>query len=170
MSRGGSSIHTPQGTTSALSTVKESAGREPGRALGHRVARTTRRESAEHRSNPRFQSYQWAGNSPQDLGEKDSNHRQTIAGKHIIMENYIPVFTTKGRPLAPCHPKRGRSLVRAGKAQFKYRRGIVLRKTTVPKVKNTSKLQLRIDPGSKHTGATSVVNVLQHGSADLPGE
>ena len=71
------------------------------------------------------------------------------------MDNYVPVITTKGRPLAPCHPKRARSLVRAGKAQFLHRDGIrcvVLTKTNVPKVKATSKLQLRIDPGSKHTG------------------
>ena len=69
--------------------------------------------------------------------------------------NYIPVITTKGRPLAPCHPKRARSLVRAGKAEFKHHRGIrciVLTKTNVPKVKQRSQLQLRIDPGGKHTG------------------
>ena len=69
--------------------------------------------------------------------------------------NYIPVLTTKGRPLAPCHPKRARSIVRASKAQFRHRNGIrciVLTKTNAPKVKAASKLQLRIDPGGKHTG------------------
>ena len=71
------------------------------------------------------------------------------------MDNYVPVLTTKGRPLAPCHPKRARSLVRAGKAQFKHRYGIrciVLTRTNVPKVQQRSKLQLRIDPGARHTG------------------
>ena len=71
------------------------------------------------------------------------------------MENYVPVLTPNGRPLAPCHAKRARSLVRAGKAQFRHKRGIrciVLTKTNVPKVKQSSELQLRIDPGSKHTG------------------
>ena len=71
------------------------------------------------------------------------------------MDNYVPVITTKGRPLAPCHAKRARSLVRAGKAQFRHKRGIrciVLTKTNVPMVKQSSKLQLHIDPGSKHTG------------------
>ena len=73
------------------------------------------------------------------------------------MDNYIPVLTTKGRPLAPCHPQRARSLVRAGKAQFKHRYGIrciVLTRTNVPKLRERCKLQLRIDPGARHTGIT----------------
>ena len=72
--------------------------------------------------------------------------------------NYIPVLTNKGRPLAPCHPKRARSLVRAGKAQFKHHRGIrciVLTKTNVPKVKQRSELQLRIDPGANTPASPS---------------
>ena len=70
-------------------------------------------------------------------------------------ENYIPVLTAKGRPLAPCHPRRARKLVRAGKASFKHRRGIrciILHKTNVPRVRNSSRLQLRIDPGADTTG------------------
>ena len=45
--------------------------------------------------------------------------------------------------------------MKAGKATFKHRkdiRCILLNKSTMPKVKHTSKLQLRIDPGAKHTG------------------
>ena len=71
------------------------------------------------------------------------------------MDNYVPVLTTKGRPLAPCHPQRARSLVRAGKARFKHRYGIrciVLTRTNVPKLRERCKFQLRIDPGARHTG------------------
>ena len=71
------------------------------------------------------------------------------------MENYIPVLTPNRRPLAPCHPNRARSLVRSGKANFKHRSGIriiILNKTQVPKVKRTSRLQIRIDPGAGTTG------------------
>ena len=70
-------------------------------------------------------------------------------------DNYIPVLTIRGRPLAPCHPHRARSLVRAGKASFRHRKGIrciILHRTNIPKVKQASKLQLRIDPGSRTTG------------------
>ena len=105
---------------------------------------------------------------PQDLGEKDSNHRQTIAGSEIIMQNYVPVLTNNGRHLAPCHPKRARSLVHAGKARSHHQRGIrciVLTKTNVPKVKNRSKVQLRIDPGSKHTGI-AITRDYPNGSRD----
>ena len=71
------------------------------------------------------------------------------------MDNYVPVLTRDGRPLGPCHPKRARSLVKQGKASFRHRRGIrciILHKTNIPKVKNASKLQLRIDPGAEKTG------------------
>ena len=85
------------------------------------------------------------------------------------MENYVPVLTANSRPMAPCHPRRARSLVRAGKAQFRHKRGIrciVLTKTNVPKVKHTSKLQLRIDPGSKHTGI-AITRDYTDGSRDV---
>lgn len=71
------------------------------------------------------------------------------------MENYVPVLTTKGRPLAPCHPRRAKSLVKADKARFQHRSGIrhiVLFKSKIPKLKHAAKLQLRLDPGSEHTG------------------
>ena len=70
-------------------------------------------------------------------------------------QNYIPVLTRNGRPLAPCHPNRARSLVKAGKARFQYRRGIrciILNRTNIPKVKTSSKVEIRIDPGSRTTG------------------
>ena len=85
------------------------------------------------------------------------------------MENYVPVLTASGRPLAPCHPKRARSLVRAGKASYRHKRGIrciVLTKTNVPKVKNSAKLQLRIDPGSRHTGV-AITRERRDGSRDV---
>ena len=69
--------------------------------------------------------------------------------------NYIPVLTGNSRPLAPCHPSRARSLVAAGKARFQHKRGIrciILNKTNIPKVKTSSKVELRIDPGSRTTG------------------
>ena len=71
------------------------------------------------------------------------------------MENYVPVINTKGRPLAPCHPRRAKSLVRADKARFQHRSGIrcvVLFKFRIPKLKHAAKLQLRLDPGSEYTG------------------
>ena len=71
------------------------------------------------------------------------------------MENYVPVLTTKGRPLAPCHPRRAKSLVKADKARFQHRYGIryiILFKPAIPKLKDAAKLQLRLDPGSEHTG------------------
>ena len=70
-------------------------------------------------------------------------------------QNYIPVITANGRPLAPCHPRRARGLVQHGKAHFTHRRGIrciVLHRSNIPRVKKTSRVALRINPGSRTTG------------------
>ena len=51
------------------------------------------------------------------------------------------------------HP--GAALNKPGKAGFQHRRGIrciILNRTNIPKVKNSSSLNLRIDPGSRTTG------------------
>ena len=71
------------------------------------------------------------------------------------MENYIPVLTPNRRPLAPCHPNRAKGLVHQEKASFRHRSGIriiILNKTKIPKVKRTSRVQIRMDPGAKTTG------------------
>ena len=70
-------------------------------------------------------------------------------------QNYIPVLTRNGRPLAPCHPNRARSLVQHGRAHFTHRHGIrciVLHKSNIPRVKTNSKVAVRINPGSRTTG------------------
>ena len=72
-----------------------------------------------------------------------------------MKQRYIPVLTTNGRPLAPCHPNRARSLVQHGKAHFRHRRGIrciTLHKSNIPKVKKASSTAVRINPGSRTTG------------------
>ena len=71
------------------------------------------------------------------------------------MDNYIPVLTKARRPLAPCHPNRAKSLVKAGKARFITRYGIrciILNKTAVPKLKTRCRVQLRVKPGAAITG------------------
>ena len=67
-------------------------------------------------------------------------------------QNYIPVLTRNGRPLAPCHSGRAQELVNAGKGRFQHRYGIrclILNKTQIPRVKTSSKVDLRIDPGGQ---------------------
>ena len=86
--------------------------------------------------------------------------------------NYIPVLTAKGRPLAPCHPNRARSLVAAGKARFQHKSGIrclILNRTNIPKVKSSSRVELRIDPGSRTTGI-AITRSYGPGSQDHPDD
>ncbi|MEG3924973.1 RNA-guided endonuclease IscB [Microcoleus sp. T3_D1] len=67
------------------------------------------------------------------------------------MSNFIFVRDTKGRPLSPCQPGVGRSLLNAGKASV-FRRfpfTIILNKEVDASPKP---LELKLDPGSKTTG------------------
>ena len=67
------------------------------------------------------------------------------------MSNFIFVLDTKGRPLSPCQPGVGRSLLNAGKASV-FRRfpfTIILNKEVDASPKP---LELKLDPGSKTTG------------------
>ena len=67
------------------------------------------------------------------------------------MSNFIFVLDTKGRPLSPCKPGVGRSLLKAGKASV-FRRfpfTIILNKEVDAR---PEPLELKLDPGSKTTG------------------
>ncbi len=67
------------------------------------------------------------------------------------MSNFIFVLDTKGRPLSPCRPGVGRSLLKAGKASV-FRRfpfTIILNKEVNA---SPEPLEIKLDPGSKTTG------------------
>lgn len=67
------------------------------------------------------------------------------------MSNFIFVLDTQGRPLSPCQPGVGRSLLKAGKAsvfrQFPFT--IILKKEVDA---SPEPLELKLDPGSQTTG------------------
>ena len=86
-----------------------------------------------------------------------------------MTHNYIPVLTYNRRPLAPCHLYRATSLVKHGKAHMMVKNGvryIVLHKTKIPKLKSSSKVSIRIDPGSKKTGI-AITRDLKDGSRQV---
>ncbi len=67
------------------------------------------------------------------------------------MSNFIFVLDTKGRPLSPCKPGVGRSLLKAGKASV-FRRfpfTIILNKEVNA---SPEPLEIKLDPGSQTTG------------------
>ncbi len=65
--------------------------------------------------------------------------------------NFVFVLDANRKPLAPCKPGVGRSLLKAGKAKVfrRYPFTIILNKQIDDKPKT---LQLKIDPGSLQTG------------------
>ncbi len=74
----------------------------------------------------------------------------------MIKPNYVLVVDAKKRPLTPCKPSRAKKLLNSGKAAV-YRRfpfTIILKKECPPS--NQTKIELKIDPGSKTTGMALV--------------
>ena len=67
---------------------------------------------------------------------------------------YVPVVSSTGKPLMPCHPARARELVRAGKAKRRFNKGLFYILLTERSDGYTQPVALGIDPGSKWEGFT----------------
>ena len=116
----------------------------------------TRRESEEHRSEPRFQLNRRIEHPPEDIGERDSINRQTTGRTRGKTNGKLhPGTDTQPKTARSLPSHRAKGLFRQEKASFRHRSGIriiILNKTKVPKLKNSSKIQLRMDPGASTTG------------------
>src|SRR5208283_1577241 len=67
---------------------------------------------------------------------------------------FVPVVSSSGKPLMPCHPARARELVRKGKAIRQFDRGIFFIRLTERSDGVTQDVVVGIDPGSKKEGLT----------------
>ena len=66
--------------------------------------------------------------------------------------SWVPVLTSTGQPLMPCHPARARELVRKGLATKSYLKGVFHIKLTQRTKGDTQVVALGVDPGSKMNG------------------
>ncbi len=62
---------------------------------------------------------------------------------------FVPVVSSEGRPLMPCHPARSRELLASGRAVRRFDRGLFYIRLTDRAVGNTQPIAVGIDPGSK---------------------
>lgn len=67
---------------------------------------------------------------------------------------YVPVISSTGKPLMPCHPARARELVRKGRAVRRFERGIFYVQLLDRADGDTQPIAVGIDPGSKKEGFT----------------
>ena len=67
---------------------------------------------------------------------------------------YVPVVSSTGKPLMPCHPARARELVRAGRAVRRFDRGLFYVRLTDRADGEVQAVTVGIDPGSKQEGIT----------------
>lgn len=67
---------------------------------------------------------------------------------------YVPVVSSTGKPLMPCHPARARELVRKGRAVRRFNKGIFYIQLLDRKDGETQPIAVGIDPGSKREAFT----------------
>jgi len=67
---------------------------------------------------------------------------------------YVPVVSSVGTPLMPCHPARARELVRKGRAIRRFNKGIFYIRLLDRIVGEVQSVACGIDPGSKKEGLT----------------
>ena len=67
---------------------------------------------------------------------------------------YVPVVSSTGKPLMPCHPARARELVRKGKAIRRFDRGLFFIRLLDRADGEIQPIAVGIDPGSKKEGIT----------------
>ena len=62
---------------------------------------------------------------------------------------FVPVVSSSGKPLMPCHPARSRELLRSGRAVRRFDRGLFYIRLTDRTDGETQPIAVGIDPGSK---------------------
>ncbi len=67
---------------------------------------------------------------------------------------FVPVVSSTGKPLMPCHPARARELIRKGKAVRQFDRGIFYIRLLNRSDGVTQPIAIGVDPGSKKEGLT----------------
>lgn len=67
---------------------------------------------------------------------------------------YVPVVSSTGKPLMPCHPARARELVRKGRAVRRFDRGMFYIRLLDRADGDVQPVACGIDPGSKKEGFT----------------
>jgi hypothetical protein len=67
---------------------------------------------------------------------------------------YVPVVSSTGKPLMPCHPARARELVRKGRAVRRFDRGMFYIRLLDRADGDVQPVACGIDPGSKKEGLT----------------
>ena len=67
---------------------------------------------------------------------------------------YVPVVSSTGKPLMPCHPARSRELIRKGRAVRRFSKGIFYIRLSDRAEGDVQTVACGVDPGSKREGLT----------------
>ena len=85
----------------------------------------------------------------QSRWEKLSSAEKQTKGGPVM----VPVLSSTGRPLMPCHPARAKELIRKGRAKKRWFKGIFAIKL-MRELGNTQQIAVGVDPGTKREAFT----------------
>ena len=94
---------------------------------------------------------------PSDSQSRREKLLQTSEGSlkdSRVTYNYVPVVSSKGKALMPCHPSRARQLVKSNKAIRRFKNSIYYIKLKNRKKGVLQEVTCGVDPGSKREGFT----------------
>ena len=79
-----------------------------------------------------------------------------VKPKHspVLSPVWVPVISSTGKPLMPCRPAYARALVKSGRAQRRWFRGIFCIKLLDRAEGNVQQVACGVDPGSKREAMT----------------
>jgi hypothetical protein len=107
----------------------------------------------------------------------DQSRREQLLGsktpKGKVTCNYVPVVSSTGTPLMPCHQARARQLLKEKKAIKRFTNGIFYIKLTEREDGDIQTVACGIDPGSKREGFTvkssekTFINVLSETTGNV---
>jgi hypothetical protein len=86
---------------------------------------------------------------------------------------YVPVESSTGQPLMPCHPARARRLVKQGRAVRRFKQGLFYIRLLDRAMGEMQPIAIGIDPGSKREAFTvksqshTYLNVQAHAKTDV---
>jgi hypothetical protein len=109
-------------------------------------------ESSSHGREKYISDVSLVGNPYDDQSRREQLPEQSV--RKVISNHWIPIISSTGNPLMPCHPARARQLLKQNKAKKQFTNSICYLKLLKPSQENVQDISCGIDSGSKREAIT----------------
>ena len=109
-------------------------------------------ESPSHGREKYISDVSLVGNPYDDQSRREQLPEQSV--RKVTSNHWIPIISSNGNPLMPCHPARARQLLKQNKAKKQFTNSICYLKLLKPSQENIQDISCGIDSGSKREAIT----------------